>query len=57
MAHERHLFILAADIGFEPMKWRIQSPLPYRLANPQVSNSYYILENSLVKFQAKFTLK
>ena len=27
--------LLAADEGFEPSKWWIQSPLPYRLANPQ----------------------
>ncbi len=26
---------MAADEGFEPSKWWIQSPLPYRLANPQ----------------------
>ena len=27
---------MAADEGFEPSKWWIQSPLPYRLANPQL---------------------
>ena len=26
---------MAADEGFEPSKWWIQSPLPYRLANTQ----------------------
>ena len=28
-------YLMAADEGFEPSQWWIQSPLPYRLANPQ----------------------
>ena len=48
---------MAADEGFEPSKWWIQSPLPYRLANPQ---GHLLLYNSFIdlvrKFQFKFTM-
>ena len=39
---------MAADEGFEPSKWRIQSPLPYRLANPQgtLLIIHYFYQNS-----------
>lgn len=40
------VFLLAymvRDEGFEPPKWRSQSPLPYRLANPENVASIYII--------------
>ncbi len=31
---------MAGVTGIEPVKWRIQSPLPYRLATPQLQNLF-----------------
>lgn len=47
---------MAADEGFEPSKWRIQSPLPYRLANPQDTYILYNINTNL-RIQIKFTLE
>ena len=49
--------LLAADEGFEPSKWWIQSPLPYRLANPQGTLLLYniFVSFSKEKIQFKFT--
>ena len=32
---------MVAQIGFEPMECRIQSPMPYRLATGQLTMKYY----------------
>lgn len=36
---------LAGVEGFEPSKWRSQSPMPYHLATPQYSLSYHCRDN------------
>ena len=48
---------MAVDEGFEPSKWWIQSPLPYRLANPQGTLLLYniFVSFSKEKIQFKFT--
>lgn len=38
---------MAGVIGFEPMKWQIQSLLPYRLAIPQYAHLFYIFFDGL----------
>ena len=36
---------MAGVEGFEPSKWRSQSPMPYHLATPQYSLSYHCRDN------------
>lgn len=36
---------LAGVEGFEPSKWRSQSPMPYHLATPQYSLSHHCRDN------------
>ena len=46
-------FFLAGVQGFEPRKWRSQSPLPYRLATPQCVG--FVLTTCIL-YQKKFGL-
>lgn len=57
---DRLYHLLAGVKGFEPLEWRSQSPLPYRLAIPQClifrlacflnSKIYYISENLICQY-------
>ena len=43
--HRSDAVLMAGVEGFEPSKWRSQSPMPYHLATPQYSLSYHCRDN------------